>query len=249
MKRLYDEIPERLSDNYYGKKIMAAFLAYGAEYDFCKFYACGEGTVHIYNSSMVIDGKCVPEDVNILIEMTKPHSIEASSETTLQIPGYYERRHRTLFHAKTVDKTESRTGRKNGTTDISYDEISANGSARECFEILSESFENFGSFDSWYVDISHRIRHGVSGLYLYGKTTVTKCFDIDGFVFVSGIATAASERGKGSARRVLRCLAEKFRTEGKEMFLFALDHRKTFYESVGFEPIAEDILYEMKGEF
>ena len=119
----------------------------------------------------------------------------------------------------------------------------------ECYEILKESFDSFGSFDEWYVDISHRIRHGVSGLYLYEKTTVTKYFDIDGFVFVSGIATAASERGKGTARRVLRCLAEEFRTEGKRMYLFALDHRKSFYEAIGFLPVGGDILFEMKGEF
>ena len=240
MKRLYNGIPERLTDSYYGKKIQAAFLAYGAEYDFCKFYACGEGTVHIYNSAMIIDGNAYPDEVNILIEWTKPNTIEVSSEIALRIPERYERRHRTLFKAETGEKTDS--------TDISYGDIKVNQCMEECFGILRESFENFGDFDLWYVDISHRIRHGVSGLYLCGKTTVTKCFDIDGFVFVSGIATAASERGRGMARRVLRCLAEEFRSEGKEMHLFALDHRRTFYESIGFEPIGEDILYEMKGE-
>ena len=237
MKRLYDGIPERLTDSYYGKKIMAAFLAYGADYDFCKFYACGGGTVHIYNSSMVIDGNCDTEDVNILIEMAKPHSIEVSGNMPLQLSNDYSKRHRTLFKAVS------------GETDISYDEIKVNQCMEECFDILTESFDDFGSFDEWYVDISHRIRHGVSELYLCGKTTVTECFDIDGFVFVSGIATAASERGKGSARKMLYCLAEKFRAEGREMYLFALDHRRTFYEAIGFEPIGEDILYEMKGEF
>lgn len=237
MKRIYSGISERLSDSYYGKKIKAAFLAYGADYDFCKFYACGEGTVHIYNSSMVIDGKCSIEDVNILIKMTKPHSIEMSSGKTLHTNEYHKKHHRTLFMAKP------------GETDISMEDIKTNCCMEECFEILSGSFDNFGSFDQWYVDISHRIRHGVSELYLCGKTTVTKCFDIDGFVFVSGIATAASERGKGAARRVLRCLADKFRSEGREMYLFALDHRRTFYEDIGFLPVGEDILYEMKGEF
>ena len=237
MKRIYSGIPERLTDSYYGKKIMAAFLAYGADYDFCKFYACGDGTVHIYNSSMVIDGSCEPEEVNILIKMAKPHNIEVSSSVALHGNEINKKLHRTLFKAVS------------GETDIVPEDIKANCCMEECFEILSESFENFSSFDDWYVDISHRIRHGVSELYLCGRTTVTKCFDIDRFVFVSGIATAASERGKGSARRVLRCLAKKFRKEGKEIYLFALDHRRSFYESIGFEPVGEDILYEMKGEF
>ena len=102
-----------------------------------------------------------------------------------------------------------------------------------------------GDFDKWYVDISHRIRHGVSELYLYDRTTVTKSFDIDGYVFLSHIATAKSERGKETARRLLRCLAEKYNNEGKEAYLFARDHRRSFYESIGFEPVKEDILYEI----
>ena len=237
MKRIYSGILERLTDSYYGRKIKAAFLAYGADYDFCKFYACGEGTVHIYNSSMIIDGNCDAEDVNILIALAKPYNIEVSGDTALQISEQYKKLHRTLFRARP------------GETDILPGDIKVNQCMQECFEILSKSFDNFGSFDQWYVDISHRIRHGVSELYLCKSTTVTKYFDIDGSVFVSGIATAEAERGKGMARRVLRCLAEKLRAEGKEMYLFALDHRKTFYESIGFEPVAEDILFEMKGEF
>ena len=237
MKRIYSGISGRLSDSYYGKKIRAAFLAYGAEYDFCKFYACGEGTVHIYNSAMIIDGNVYSDEVNILVEMAKPRTIEVSSGTALQLPGRYEKRHRTLFRAEP------------GETDISFGEIKLDQCMEKCYEILKGSFESFGDFDQWYVDISHRIRHGVAELYLWETTTVTKYFDIDGFVFVSSIATAASDRGKGAARRVLRCLAEKFRTEGKAMYLFALDHRRSFYESIGFLPVGGDILFEMKGEF
>ncbi len=240
IKRIYDGISERLTDSYYGKKIKAAFLAYGAAYDFCKFYACeGDGcwgTVHIYNFSMVIDGNCDPEDILILANMARPVTIEVSSNLALQLPDDYERRSRTLFMGKP------------GETDIRESDIVTDSNFEECYAILKESFENFGSFDQWYVDISHRIRHGVSGLYLWNSTTVTKCFDIDGFVFVSGIATAERNRGKGCARRVLRCLAEKFEKERKNLYLFALEHRRTFYESIGFVPVGGDILYERKGD-
>ena len=241
IKRIYEGVPERLTKSYYGKKILAAYIAYGTGHDFCKFYACeGEGysgTVHIYNSSMVIDGNCDPEDILILVHMSRPITAEMSSNYTLQLPDDYERRNRTLFMAKT------------GETDISISDIVSNCNFEECYAILKEGFENFGKFDEWYVDISHRIRHGVAELYLWNSTTVTKCFDIDGFVFVSGIATAEKDRGKGCARRVLRCLAEKFEKEKKSMYLYALEHRKTFYESIGFVPVGEDILYEWKGDF
>ena len=238
IKQIYEDIPSRLTKSYYGKKIMAAYNAYGSGYDFCRFYACenpevGFGTVYIYNSSMVIDGSVNADDISMLIKMTKPANIEISGGTLLQPEGY-AMRHRTLFKAVP------------NKTDVDFSNVNVNTNAEDCYKILAESFENMGSFEDWYVDISHRIRHGVSELYYYGDTTVTKNFDIDGFVFVSHIATAETARGKGGARRLLYCLAERFAKEEKEVHLFALDHRKTFYEAIGFEPVAEDILFERK---
>lgn len=236
IKQIFEGISERLTKSYYGRKIFAAYEAYGSGYDFCRFYACEDpdgrrGTVHIYNSSMVIDGDVNAEDVSLLIKMTKPVNIEISGGTVLEAEGYAGR-HRTLF--KAVPQS----------TDIVFGDITVNGCTEECYRILAESFENMGKFEDWYVDISHRIRHGVSELYYCGDTTITKNFDIDGFVFVSHIATARYARGKGAARRLMYCLADKFEREGKDMYLFALDHRKTFYETIGFKPVAEDILYE-----
>lgn len=238
IKRIYDGVPERLTDSYYGKKILAAYLAYGGKYEFCRFYACDDGnnsgTIHIYNSAMVIDGICSSEDINFFVEMIRPFSIEASGKTPLHLPDGYIPKHRTLFMG-IPDKTG-----------ISSSEIDLNSSFEACYGILSESFENFGSFDEWYVDISHRIRHGVSGIYLWKSTVAIKNFDIDGFAFVSGICTAAKERGKGDAGKFLKYLASEFEKKEKKMFLFALDNRKTFYQSIGSVPIDEDILYEWK---
>lgn len=239
IKQIFEDaenMPSRLTKSYYGRKILAAYKAYGGKYDFCRFYACktdegGAGTVHIYNSSMVIDGDADLEDVSMLIKMTKPANIEISGGVHLNAEGYAGRR-RTLFRA--VPKG----------ADVPFGDITVNSRFEECYGILAESFENMGSFEEWYVDISHRVRHGVSELYLWGDTTVTMNFDEDGFVFISHIATAASARGKGSARRLLYRIADKFEKEGKGVHLFALDHRKTFYEAIGFEPVAEDILYE-----
>ncbi|MCH5347894.1 MAG: GNAT family N-acetyltransferase [Oscillospiraceae bacterium] len=237
IRQIFDGIPERLTDSYYGKKIMAAYLSYGAKYDFCRFYACDDpdgssGTIHVYYAAMVIDGNVSHQDAETFINMIKPMTVEVSGKTPLQLPVEYQRLRRTLFHLKSGD------------TDIDFCDININNCIAESYIVLKESFENMGDFDKWYVDISHRIRHGVAELYLYDRTTVTKSFDIDGYVFLSHIATAKSERGKGTARRLLRCLAKKYNSDGREAYLFALDHRRSFYESIGFEPVGEDILYE-----
>lgn len=235
MKRIFDNIQDKLTKSYYGYKIMAAYIAYGSTYDFCKFYSCGDGVVHIYNSSMVIDGNVDTDELEILIKMTKPANIEVSSCTTLHNNDEYKKNNRTLFRATSAFAAP-----------ICID-VKINTFTHGCYDILSESFENMGDFDSWYVDISHRIRHKVSDLYLFDNTTITKQFNINGFVFLSHVATAKESRGRGSARKLLHYLTDKYHSEGCKTYLFALDHRKSFYESIGFEAVDEDILYEMEG--
>ena len=235
MKRIYDGIPELVTESYYGYKILAAYRAYGAEYDFCKFYSSGDGIVHIYNSSMVIDGNVDLSELEMFIKMTKPVTVELSRLCTLHDGLAYQKHNRTMFRLKP------------GETDVDTGAVKANNFTGECYKILSESFENMGNFENWYVDINHRIRHKVANLYLFDSTTATQQFNINGFVFLSHIATAKAARGKGTARRLLCYLAEKYESENCKAYLWALDHRKSFYESIGFEPVAEDILYEMEG--
>ncbi len=235
IKQIYEGIPELVTKSYYGYKILAAYLAYGVEYDFCKFYSCGEGVVHIYNSSMVIDGNVDISELEMFVEMLKPLSVEVSSDTALHIGVSYQAHHRTLFQLKAHN------------SDINANDVKVDSFTLKAYEILAESFENMGNFDDWYVDVNHRIRHKVVNLYLFDNTTATQQFNINGFVFLSHIATAQAARGKGTARKLLYYLAKKYEAEDCEAYLWALDHRKSFYESIGFEPVAEDILYEMEG--
>lgn len=239
IRQIFDGVSERLTDSYYGRKIMAAYLSYGAEYDFCRFYSCENpdgsgGIIHVFYASMIVDGNVSREDAETFIRMFSPVNIEASGSMSLRLEEGYWGIHRTMFRAASGD------------TDIRYEAIDVNNRAAECFRILRDSFENMGEFDRWYVDMSHRIRHKTAELYLYGGTTVTKAFDVGGFAFLSHIATASAERGKGGARRLLYCISKRLEAEGKSGYLFALDHRRSFYSSIGFEAVGEDIFYEFK---
>lgn len=235
IKQIFDVAPDDVTDSYYGRKILAAFYAYGGNYDFCKFYSCGGGIIHIYYTTMVIDGNIDFDEAEMFINMTKPVTVEVDCKMPLQLSGQYLKKHRTLFRVKS------------GETDIDSNAVKANNCTEKCFEILTKSFDNMLPYDDWYVDISHRIRHNVSKLYLYDGTTVTQQFNINGFIFLSHIATAKSQRGRGTARKLLRLIGREAEERGENAYLFALDHRRSFYETIGFEPVAEDILYEMKG--
>lgn len=235
IKQIFDISPQMVTDSYYGKKILAAFYAYGGDYDFCRFYSCGSGLIHVYNASMIIDGDPDISDVEMFIRMTKPAAVEVKSNIALQIGSAYKEVRRTLFRVKSAE------------SGINLDNVKVNSCTDKCFAVLGESFDKMLSYDDWYVDISHRIRHNVSKLYWYDSTTVTQQFNINGFVFLSHIATAPCARGRGTARKLLWLIGSEAEKNGETAYLFALDNRRSFYETIGFKSVGEDILYEMKG--
>lgn len=235
IKQIFDGIEEIAANSYYGRKILAAYRSYGARYEFCRFYSCenaggGAGLIHVYYGSMVIDGEIDVSEAESFIKMIQPINVEISEEYSLNIAGY-RAVPRTLFRVVPHD------------TELTFDTIAARGNLMSCYKILREGFEDMSSFDSWYVDISHRIRHKTAEIYLWENSTVTKAFDIDGYVFLSHIATAAEARGQGRARKMLYCIAGQLAAEGKTGYLFALEHRRSFYESIGFTPAGKDIIY------
>lgn len=224
----------KLSESYYGYKIRSYLNAYGTEYDFCKLFANENGgVVLVYNSTLVADGSFDESELAGFIQMLKPITVEVPDYISLELDEQYSRTERTLFKAP---------------DDICCSEkidVKRNAFIADCFSILSEAF-GITEFDEWYVDISHRIRHGVSDIYLYKTTTVTKAFDINGFVFLSHIATAKSDRGQGTAGKLLKRLCESLKKDCKDVYLYSKEERYTFYLSLGFEKVLTDTVYEKK---
>lgn len=232
IKRIFDT-DIKLSESYYGYKIRSLLNAYGTSYDFCKLYTNEEGgTILTYNSTLIADGSFDESELDGFIEMLCPVTVEVSTNIRLDLSSDYIQTERTLFKAP-----------KNLSCGEEID-VKHNAFMAECFPIISEAF-GITEFDEWYVDISHKIRHGVSDIYIYKTTTVTKAFDINGFVFLSHIATASADRGQGNAARLIKWLGENYEKECKEVYLYSKKERYTFYQSLGFEPILTDIVYEI----
>ena len=233
MKRQIFEFDESaFTDSWYGKKIRAYLNAYGAGYDFCRLYeADSGGYILVYNSTMTADGNFDKDELQGFINMLAPVTIEVSKRTPLQLGGEYTAYNKTLFRG---------VHRENN---IDSDHIVKNAMLDKVYAVLEEGF-GITEFEAWYTDSSHRIRHGVSDIFLYGSTTVTKLFDVDDYVFLSHIATGASDRGKGTARNLLYWLCGEYEKQGKEVYLYAKDERVSFYEGIGFEAVDSDIFYE-----
>lgn len=111
---------------------------------------------------------------------------------------------------------------------------------REVYLLLSNTFTNVPPFDSWYVDVSHRVRHGcchIVGKYSKNELasvamTVAETEDI---ALIGGVATLPSYRGKGLASS---CITDLISRLPQETVLIAPSSVEAaqLYQKLGFVP-------------
>lgn len=222
-----------LQSNYYGRKLLSYLNAYGTSYDFCRFYSVQDIGIYAYmfqiNSTLVIASALPlpPEEILCYIKMYQPYRVEAPFYIldTLGIPEGYKKLKRTQFEFSEHQPNSN------------FDEtlIDENPNLMEVYDILAESFPTMQDKGLWLTDTSHRIRRGISKIYLYNHcTTTTVLFDIDNNVVIGQVATKEIHRGKKYARDLLYWLGHQLRQQGKKVTLFALDYRESFYQEIGF---------------
>ena len=225
-------------DNYYGNKLSSLLDAYGTGYDFCRFYKSDDGFIGILNSAMVYTGDLISdiEEFQTFVGLISPSEIEMpfSAGNAIEISGY-NKVPRVMFEFSNGDYPENM-------------DVDESPKLNEVFEIVKDGFGLEKCYDLWLTDTSHRIRHGVSQIYLWEKTTAACYFVNDKTAFFGQIATAASERGKGNARKLLYWIYNKMKVEGIRATLFAQPHRTGFYKEIGFKEIYNDFLFVKEEE-
>lgn len=226
-----------LKSNYYGRKLLSYLNAYGTSYDFCRFYSIQDNGVYAYmfqiNSTLVICSELPlpPNEILCYISLYKPYRVEAPFYIidALGNPKDYKLLKRTQFefteHIPSIDFNEN--------------DINSNPNLNEVYDILSEGFPTMQDKGLWLTDTSHRVRRGISKVYLYKNcTTATVLFDINNYVVIGQVATKTLYRGKKYARELLYWLGRKLRQQGKTVTLFALDYRESFYQEIGFSTLS-----------
>lgn len=113
-------------------------------------------------------------------------------------------------------------------------------SAREVYPVLKNCFTELPPFESWYADVSHRVRHGccrIVGFREEGKPvacamTTAECQNA---AVIGGVATLPEGRGKGYASANVLTLARTLQGEGKRVFLSPKnEHARALYVGLGF---------------
>lgn len=230
-----------------GRKMLAYMKAYGAGYDFCRFYKItgeygniGEGYMFIINSTLIIcgDGQLEADDeLQIFINMNMPFRIEGDQKILSGISreDKYQVLNRTIFEL--VPDKDSYT--------FAEEFVDFDPYLPDVYQILSEGFPNISDFSLWYTDTSHRCRHGISRVFTYrNSTTASIVFDIGNEALIGQVATRVSARGSGYAREFLKWLALFLNNNGKRAFLLALDVRVSFYREIGFREVEHEIVLE-----
>ena len=240
IKKSFDKFELMLQQDYYGLKTLSYIKAYGMGYDFLRFYAVQEGlatgSVMLFNRSAVIGGSLLDfDELSDFIQMSSPLTVECptAGAERLELTGYSAVK-RTLFNmCPDPDFKENEV----------VERLETPPSLEAVFKVLEQSFPKI-EFDLWYTDTSHRIRHGVSRLFLYDNCSCAAIdFALEGKAFISGVATLPEERGRGRAGDLLRYIAALLKRNGFEGYLWATDETADFYRKLGFSAVDEDYMF------
>lgn len=218
----FSSLPEKGIE---AQKIRALFNAYGAQYDFCSFFRQGESRyVTVFGGAAVICGDYgnVQELADFLV-LNSVVDIFCSSECgdalCALIPFAIEKVNIMNFCGVAT-----------------FSQINDKPALSDVYEIVSKGFDI--EFEPWYLDMSHRVRHGVSTCFvLENSSACVLQHDINGEALISQVATFPEYRGKGLAGKLIKEVCR--RCEDSEVFVICEDQLLGFYKKLGFEKCGE----------
>ncbi|MCH5208293.1 MAG: GNAT family N-acetyltransferase [Oscillospiraceae bacterium] len=203
------------------QKIRALLQAYGTGYDFCRFYSA-EGLImaRFYDEFVICTfGNADFEELCEFLSFSGFLKIFCS-EYTGEI----------LSKKLTFNNYKLNLMRLSVISNEAHEQISEL-SLSEAYSILKTSFEI--DYEPWYLDMSHRVRHGISWYYGFNGSVLCVQHNLCGEALLSQIATIPEMRNKGNASSLIKAVCQKM--SEIEVFLLCEDKLLDFYKKAGFE--------------
>lgn len=110
----------------------------------------------------------------------------------------------------------------------------------DVYAIIGQAFGM--EFEPWYLDLSHRIRHGVSAAVLAGRSALVIQHRANGEALLSQIATDPLYRGQGSASRLVSGVCAELSPD--RVYILCERRLEGFYARLGFT--VQDVKYILK---
>jgi len=96
------------------------------------------------------------------------------------------------------------------------------------------------SYDDWYVDFSHRLRHGCARICSVGGYSVAvTAYETDKEAIISGVATIPKFRGLGHAKAAVLGICHMLQMDGKVPIVLARGNMADYYRKLGFQKTGE----------
>lgn len=205
------------------QKIRALWLAYGGEYDFCRFYSSENAIFCLFNRDVVLysDESCNYEELAEFLSFCGVNEIFCSDYAGQELATHLN------YELDYVNLMEY-----NGTPVSCVTDKSPPLS--EVFEVIKKSFGlSSDCFEQWYLDMSHRIRHNISEVRMLDSSVLVVQHNLNEEVLLSQIATLPEQQRKGSASRLISAVCDEF--PDKSIMLICSDELVGFYSKIGFE--------------
>lgn len=205
-------------------KIYALWLCYGAKYDFCRFYTADGAVICGQGGSFVVSdhGECDYD------EMSEFFAVSGFSEIFCS-----ERAGTALSENMRCAVNDVYLMRFNGVGVPC--ETENDTPLKEFYGILNTAFDI--EFEPWYLDMSHRIRHGVTRTRRLGSSVLVIQHELFGCALISQVATASGERRKGGASRLISAVCAELSESA--VYVICEEMLRGFYEKNGFEKICK----------
>lgn len=236
---LVDENNRTIAEKYlqepnpYACRILSQLLAYGTDERFLEHWVQLEAdkpraVISRMDGNMTVFCEKSDEELNEFIEAVGFNTILADKQF---FPQYWS------------GEAVLKFARKSETKFFDDIEIDFNPTIQEVYSILAEckgaGFE-VPDFDSFYPDMSHRVRHNLSRIFAakIDGQAVACCMtsaETDSCAIISGVATLPEMRGKGYAGRLVAEMVKNF--GNREVFVFCRRELVGFYNRLGFNKI------------
>lgn len=227
-----------LPQNWVGTYVGSRVSAYGVGERFAPFYTDSVGTVvSVLDGNAVLAGDAADaaEWAAFLLQaevstLMAERSVAEKLAKYLQLPIYSQK----------VMQLRHFTGTNLPTTFAP--------SPREMYPVLSAVFtENLPPFDNWYVDVSHRLRHGVCHVAGIKKEEGTAAVamtvaETAGGAVIGSVATLPTYRKKGFSSACIGNLITVLHAENPAKKIWILpktDYAENLYKKLGFSVCGE----------
>lgn len=215
-------------------RIRASYKAYGADYDFLRFFGDEKDSILI----CVQDGLAIVHVDDVASRADPAAFLAATVGTVLSCQPLSLEKHG-------FTKEEGWIYSIDNPPAIEMQGVVSG--IQEGYDLLEQVFPksiNSETYSKWYTDLSHRARHGVSQIYtLQGICSCTAYANENDTLLITHLGTKEGFRLQGYATRMLWHIA--YSQAAKKMLLLSQNPESDiFYERVGFEKTGKWFIYD-----